>query len=33
LQHRFIHLDDWFAPEIASGVTDLTQIAHTVFPD
>ena len=33
LQHRFMHFDDWFAPEIAAGVTDVRTIAAAAFPD
>jgi hygromycin-B 7''-O-kinase len=32
LQHRFMHFDDWFSAEVASGVTDVTEIARRVFP-
>jgi hygromycin-B 7''-O-kinase len=33
LQHRFMHFDDWFAPEIADGLADLPAIAAAAFPD
>ncbi len=33
LQHRFMHFDDWFAPEIKAGVTDVADIARRAFPD
>jgi hygromycin-B 7''-O-kinase len=33
LQHRFMHFDDWFAPEIAAGLTALPSIAAAAFPD
>jgi hygromycin-B 7''-O-kinase len=33
LQHRFMHFDDWFAPEIASGLADLPSIAAAAFPN
>jgi len=33
LQHRFMHFDDWFAPEIAAGRTDIGDIARDAFPE
>ncbi len=33
LQHRFMHFDDWFAPEIAASVTDVADVARRAFPD
>jgi hygromycin-B 7''-O-kinase len=33
LLHRFVHFDHWFAREIESGATEVTEIARLVFPD
>ncbi|MGH6972059.1 MAG: phosphotransferase family protein, partial [Caulobacteraceae bacterium] len=32
LQHRFMHFHDWFAKELALGVTAVEDIARAVFP-
>lgn len=32
LQHRFMHFHDWFRRELADGITDIGEIAKTVFP-
>lgn len=33
LQHRFMHFEHWFAPEIRGGLASVTDIARAVFPD
>jgi len=32
LQHRFVCFHDWFAPELAGGLTEIAAIAAAVFP-